>query len=81
MGWELARPPARRPPPARPQGVLVRPGTPRDPKTNLFATKWVAVPPFGTWRPPEDAEKRCGSHLGGGTPSISIFLTHFGPPK
>ena len=42
------RPP---PPAARPQGVLAGPGTPRDPKSHLFATKWVAIPPFGTWRP------------------------------
>ena len=27
----------------RPKGVLARPGTPRDPKSHMFATKWVAI--------------------------------------
>ena len=27
----------------RPKGVLARPGTPRDSKSHLFATKWVAI--------------------------------------
>ena len=43
------RPPPARPPPARPQGVLAGPGTPRDPKSHLFVTKWVAIQPFWTF--------------------------------
>ena len=64
MGAELARPPAR-PPAARPQGVLAGPGTPRDPKSHLFATKWVAIPPFGTLKPGSGTEFRPGSRRGG----------------
>merc|ERR1711981_1476429 len=63
-----ARPPAARPPAARPQGVLAGPGTPRDPKSHLFATKWVAIPPFGTWGPGSCAEFRPGSRHGGPGP-------------
>ena len=47
---------------SRPKGVLAGPGTPRDPKTNLFATKWVAVAPFGTCGLGSYAEFRRGSH-------------------
>ena len=28
------------------KGVLAGPGTPRDPKSHLFVTKWVAIQPF-----------------------------------
>ena len=48
----------------RPQGVLAGPGTPRDPKSHLFATKWVAIPQSGTWDPGPDAEFRPGSRRG-----------------
>jgi len=51
----LARPPAH-PPAARPQGVLAGLGTPRDPKTNIFATKCIAMPPFGPVRQPDGTE-------------------------
>ena len=39
-------------------GVLSGPGTPKDPKSHHFATKWVAIPPFGTWKLGSDAEFR-----------------------
>ena len=29
-----------------PKGVLAGPGTPRDPKSDLFVTNWVAIQPF-----------------------------------
>ena len=56
------RPP---PPAARPQGVLAGPGTPRDPKSHLFATKWVAIQPFWTFLAAKYAEFRPGSRRGG----------------
>ena len=31
------------PPGGEAKGVLARPGTPRDPKSHLLATKWVAI--------------------------------------
>ena len=64
-----------------PKGVLAGPGTPRDPKSHLFVTKWVAVTPFGTWGPDPGAEFRCESRQGGPAPSISIFVDQFGTPK
>ena len=57
-----------------PKGVLAGPGTPRDPKSHLFVTKWVAVAPSGTWGPRPGAEFRCESRQGGPTPSISTCL-------
>ena len=52
-------------PPARPQGVLAGPGTPRDPKSHLFVTKWVAIQPFWTFLARKCAEFRPGSRRGG----------------
>ena len=57
-----------------PKGVLAGPGTPRDPKSHLFVTKWVAVAPFGTWGPRPGAEFRCESRQGGPTPLNLNFL-------
>ena len=55
------------------------PGTPRDPKTHLFVTNRVAIPPFLTSGPGFYAEFRRGSRQGGPTPSIStFFFTFFG---
>ena len=61
--------------------MRARPGTPRDPKSHLFVTKWVAVAPFGTWRPGSYAEFRRGSRQGGPTPSISTFFLTILEPK
>ena len=59
-------------PPWAPKGVRAGPGTPRDPKTHLFVTNRVAIPPFLTSGPGFYAEFRRGSRQGGPTPSISI---------
>ena len=58
-----------------PHGVLAGPGTPRDPKSHLFATKWVAIPPFGTLKPGSGTEFRPGSRRGGvpGPESTLLF--------
>ena len=61
--------------------MLAGPGTPRDPKSHLFVTKWVAVAPFGTWGPGPGAEFRCESRQGGPAPSISIFFFTILEPK
>ena len=53
--------------------------TPRDPKSHLFDTNWVAVAPFGTLKPASGSEFRPGSRRGGPVAQIPIFLTHFGP--
>ena len=74
----LAAPPP--PPPPGPKGVRAQPGTPRDPKSHLFVTNWVAIQPFCTSEAGFDAEFRRGSRQIGPTPSIStFFLTFFGP--
>ena len=63
-----------------PKGVLAGPGTPRDPKSDVFVTKWVAIQPFGTFYARLDAEFRPGARQIRPTPSISTFCsTHFGP--
>ena len=49
----------------RDSGVLAGPGTPGDPKSQLFATKWVAIPPFGTLKPGSYAEFWPGSRCRG----------------
>merc|ERR1712147_374399 len=65
-----------------PKGVLAWPGTPRDPKSHLFVTKWVAIPPYGTPGTAFCTEFRRGSRQIGPTPSIStLFLAIFGPNK
>ena len=47
---EPPHPPAHPPPaPHTCQGVLAGPGTPRDPKSHLFVTNWVAIRPFFTF--------------------------------
>ena len=79
LGLRVWDPPT--PPPPRPKGVRARPGTPRDPKSHLFVTKWVAMAPFGTWRPGSYAEFRRGSRQGGPTPSISTFFLTILEPK
>ena len=60
------------------KGVLAGPGTPRDPKSDVFVTKWVAIQPFGTFYARLDAEFRPGARQIGPTLSISIFFAHFG---
>ena len=57
-----------------PPTMLARPGAPRDPKSHLFAAKWVAVAPFGTWGPGAHAEFRRESCQGGPAPSISTYV-------
>ena len=42
------------------QGVLARPGTQDDPMSDIFFTKWVAIPPFWTSEAGFDAEFRRG---------------------
>ena len=64
-----------------PPGVLARPGTPRDPKSHLFATKWVAIPPFGTLKPGSGSEFRPGSRRGGPRAQIPIFCSPILDPK
>ena len=59
-----------------PKGVLAGPGTPRDPKSHLFVTKWDAMAPFCTSEAGFDAKFRRGSRQIGPTPSNSTF---FGP--
>ena len=60
--------------PYHPKGVLAGPGIPRDPKSHLFVTKWVAMTPFGTWGPGTHTEFRRESRQGAPAPSISTFL-------
>ena len=60
-----------------PKGVLAGPGTPRDPKSHLFVTNWVAIQPFCTSEAGFDAEFRCGSRQIGPTPQTQLFLDHF----
>ncbi len=63
-------PPSPRPPgPARPPaGCAGRARNPKGPQVTPFATKWVAVPPFGTLGPGSCAEFRPGSRRGGSSP-------------
>ena len=67
----LARVPHALPAPHTCQGVLAGPGTPRDPKSHLFVTNWVAIQPFWTFAAGFDAEFRHGSRQGCPAPSIS----------
>ena len=62
-------------------GVLAGPRTPRDPKSHLFVTKWVAIRPFCVFLRPVCAEFRSGARQIGPTPSISTFVQHFFDPK
>ena len=62
-------------------GVLAGPGTPRDPKSHLFATKWVAIPPFGTLKPGSSTEFRPGSRRGGPGAQIPTFFSSFLDPQ
>ena len=64
-----------------PPNMLARPGTPRDPKSHLFATNWVAIQPFSTSEAGFDAEFRRGSRQIGPTPSNSTFFGPFFEPK
>ena len=61
--------------------MLAGPGTPRDPKSHLFGTKWVAIPPYGTPGTAFCTEFRSGTRQIGPTPSISTFLGSFFDPK
>ena len=62
------------------KGVLAGTGTPRHPKSDVFVTKWVAIPPYGTPGTAFFTEFRRGSRQIGPTPSIStLFSTTFGP--
>ena len=56
------------------QGVLARPRTQSDPMSDIFFTKWVAIPPFWTSEAGFCTEFRCGSRQIGLTPSISTFF-------
>ena len=67
--------------PRRPKGVLAGPGTPRDPKSHLFVTKWVAVAPFGTLKPGSGSEFRPGSRRGGPGAQIPTFFSPILDPK
>ena len=62
-------------------GVLAGPGTPRGSKSHLFATKWVAVPPFGTLKPASGTEFRPGSRSGGPGAQIPTFCSPILDPK
>ena len=62
-------------------GVLAGPGTPRDPKSHLFVTKWVAIRPFCVFLRPVCAEFRSGARQIGLPPSISTFFQQFVDPK
>ena len=66
---------------SRGPGVLAGPGTPRDPKSHLFATKWVAIPPFGTLKPGSGTEFRPGSRRGGPGPKYQLFFRLFWTQK
>ena len=59
------------------QGVLARPGTQSDPMSDIFFTKWVAIPPFWTSEAGFCTEFRCGSSQIGLAPLISTFLKPF----
>ena len=61
--------------------MLAGPGTPRDPKSDVFVTKWVAIQPFGTFYARLDAEFRPGARQIGPTPSISTFFSTNSGPK
>ena len=63
------------------KGVLAGPGTPRDQKSHLFVTNWVAIQPFFKPKAGLYAEFRRGSRQIGLTPSISTFFDHFWTPK
>ena len=76
-GWALGGPGAGAcllPAPPTCQGVLAGPGTPRDPKSHIFVTNWVAIRPFCTIRVGKSAEFRRGSRQIGPTPSISTLF-------
>ena len=65
--------------PRRPKGVLAGPGTPRDPKSHLFVTKWVAVAP---WDFKTGIRLRIPAQIspwGSRGPNPNFFLAHFGP--
>ena len=62
-------------------GVLADLGTPRDPKSHLFVTKWVAIQPFCMILRPAGAEFRPGARQIGPTPSVSTFFRPFFYPK
>ena len=76
-----ARNAAPGPPGLKPKGVRAGAGTPTDPKSHLFVTKWVAIPPFSTSGPASCTEFRRGSRRDSPTPSISIFFSTIFDPK
>ena len=63
------------------QGCASWARNPRDPKSHLFVTKWVAIPPFWTSEAGFCTEFRCGSRQIGVPPSISTFFQQFLDPK
>ena len=67
--------------PQGPKGVLAGPGTPRDPKSYLFITKWVTILPFWKSLAGLCAEFRRGTRQIGPTPSISTFFRPFVDPQ
>ena len=60
-----------------PKGVLAGPGTPRDPKSHLFVTKWVAIRPFCVFLRPVCTEFCSRARQIGLPPSISTLFHHF----
>ena len=59
------------------RGVLAGPETPSDPKSHIFVTNWVAIPPLCTFVAGPDAEFRRGSRQVGLTPPQSQFVSSF----
>ena len=63
-------------------GVLARPGAPRDPKSHLFAAKWVAMPSFEAGGPWFCAELRPGAcRVGSHSLNHNLVFRHFGHQK
>ena len=67
--------------PRGPKGVRAGAGTPTDPKSPQFGTKWVAIPPFLTSGPASCTEFRRGSRRDSPAPSISTFFSTIFDPK
>ena len=62
-------------------GVLAVAGTPRDPKSYLFITSWVAIQPFYTSEAGIDIKIPARISPDRSHPSISTFLGSFFEPK
>ena len=61
--------------------MLAGPGTPRDPKSDVFVTKWVAIQPFGTFYARLDAEFQPGARQIGPPPQSQLFFRPISDPK